>query len=56
MLKCRPVVPIGVGRRGVGRDNNTRRRLPRSTSPLVGDRFPHHLGPLDDQLRRPILL
>src|SRR5215208_4559392 len=25
-------------------------------SPLVGDRLPHHLGPLDDQLRRPVFL
>jgi hypothetical protein len=27
-----------------------------STSPLVGGRLPHHLGPLDDQLRWPVLL
>jgi hypothetical protein len=28
----------------------------RSTSPLVDDRLPHQLGPLDDQLRRPVFL
>ena len=33
-----------------------RRSLPHSPSQLVGDRLPHHLGPLDDQLCRPILL
>jgi hypothetical protein len=52
------VVPTCVGPLE-GHRSCPRRRLPahaKGTCLSVGDRLPHQLGPLDDQLRQPVFL